>query len=422
MTALLHHVTPALLRWSFYALKREAAPGVDGITWRDYERDLTARLKDLHERVHRGSYRATPSRRTWIPKGDGRQRPLGVASLEDKIVQQALRIVMEQVYEEDFLGFSYGFRPGRSQHDALDALNVAIERKRINWVLDADIQGFFDAIDHQWMLTFLEHRIADRRVLRLIRKWLRAGVMEAGVRKETRVGTPQGAVISPLLANIYLHYVLDLWVNQWRSREARGDVIIVRYADDFVMGFQYREDAERLRQALEARMAKFGLTLHPEKTRLLEFGRFADERRRRRGAGRPEPFDFLGFTHYCGRTRRGHFVVKRRSMAQRVRAKLHAIGRELRRRMHAPVPAVGAWLRSVVQGWMNYHAVPFNFEAVRRFREEVARLWLRTLRRRSQKGRKWTWERFAGLRDRWLPRPKILHPYPSQRFAVTHSR
>jgi group II intron reverse transcriptase/maturase len=301
-------------------------------------------------------------------------------------------------------------------------LNVAIERKRINWVLDADIQGFFDAIDHQWMLTFLEHRIADRRVLRLIRKWLRAGVMEAGVRKKTRVGTPQGAVISPLLANIYLHYVLDLWVNQWRSREARGDVIIVRYADDFVMGFQYREDAERLRQALEARMAKFGLTLHPEKTRLLEFGRFADERRRRRGAGRPEPFDFLGFTHYCGRTRRGHFVVKRRSMAQRVRAKLHAIGRELRRRMHAPVPAVGAWLRSVVQGWMNYHAVPFNFEAVRRFREEVARLWLRTLRRRSQKGRKWTWERFAGLRDRWLPRPKILHPYPSQRFAVTHSR
>jgi group II intron reverse transcriptase/maturase len=422
MTALLHHVTPALLRKSFYALKREAAPGVDGITWRDYERDLTARLKDLHERVHRGSYRATPVRRTWIPKGDGRQRPLGVASLEDKIVQQALRIVMEQVYEEDFLGFSYGFRPGRSQHDALDALNVAIERKRINWVLDADIQGFFDAIDHQWMLTFLEHRIADRRVLRLIRKWLRAGVMEAGVRKKTRVGTPQGAVISPLLANIYLHYVLDLWVNQWRSREARGDVIIVRYADDFVMGFQYREDAERLRQALEVRMAKFGLTLHPDKTRLLEFGRFADERRRRRGAGRPEPFDFLGFTHYCGRTRRGHFVVKRRSMAKRVRAKLQAIGRELRRRMHAPVPAVGAWLRSVVQGWMNYHAVPLNFEAVRRFREEVARLWLRTLRRRSQKGRKWTWERFAGLRDRWLPRPKILHPYPSQRFAVTHSR
>jgi len=374
MTALLHHVTPALLLRSFYALKREAAPDVHGITWRDYERDLTARLEDLHGRVHRGSYRATPSRRTWIPKGDGRQRPLGVASLEDKIIQQAIRAILEQIYEEDFLGISYGFRPGRSQHDGL------------------------------------------------IQRWLRAGVMEEGVRKKTRAGTPQGAVISPLLANIYLHYVLDLWVQQWRRREARGDVIIVRYADDFVMGFQYREDAERLRNALEARMSKFGLALHPEKTRLLEFGRSADERRRRRGQGRLETFNFLGFTHCCGRTRRGRFTVKRRSIAKRVRATLQAIRLELRRRMHTPVPEVGAWLRSVVRGWMNYHAVPFNFEAVRRFREEVARYWLRTLRRRSQKSRKWTWERFDRLRERWLPRPEILHPYPSQRFAVTHSR
>jgi group II intron reverse transcriptase/maturase len=422
MTALLHHVTPALLRWSFFTLKRDAAAGVDGVTWSDYERDFEARLADLHSRIHRGSYHPLPSRRTWIPKGDGRKRPLGIASLEDKIVQKALRVVLDQIYEGDFLGFSYGFREGRRAHGALDALTVAIERKRINWVLDADIQGFFDAIDHNWMLAFLEHRIADQRVLRLIRRWLRAGVMEEGVRKRTGAGTPQGAVISPLLANIYLHYVLDLWVNQWRRREARGEVIIVRYADDFVLGFQYREDAERLRRALESRMEKFGLTLHPDKTRLLEFGRFADERRRRRGARRPETFDFLGFTHYCSRTRHGHFVVKRQSIAKRVRRTLQAIRQGLRRRMHAPVPQVGAWLRSVVWGWMYYHAVPYNIEAVCRFRAEVARYWLRTLRRRSHKGRNRTWERFAPLCERWLPRPKILHPYPSQRFAVTHSR
>jgi RNA-directed DNA polymerase len=422
MNALLHHVTPDLLRRSFYELKRTAAPGVDGVTWHDYERDLTAKLTDLHDRVHRGSYRATPSRRTWIPKSDGRQRPLGVASLEDKIVQQAIRTILEQVYEEDFLGFSYGFRPGRSQHQALDALNVALESKSINWVLDADIQGFFDAIDHHWMLKFLEHRIADRRVLRLIRKWLRAGVMEEGVRQKTQVGTPQGAVISPLLANIYLHYVLDLWVNQWRKREARGNVIIVRYADDFVVGFQYREDAERLRHALEQRMSKFGLTLHPTKTRLLEFGRLAEAHAREPGQKQPETFDFLGFTHHCGHTRGGRFTVKRKSIAKRIRTTLQAIRLELRKRMHWPVPKVGAWLRSVVQGWMNYHAVPFNMETVRRFRAEVARYWFRTLRRRSQKGRRWTWERFARWREHWLPRPTILQPYPSQRFAVTHSR
>ena len=357
MNALLHHVTPDLLLRSFYELKRTAAPGVDGVTWHDYERDLTAKLTDLHDRVHRGSYRATPSRRTWIPKGDGRQRPLGVASLEDKIVQQAIRTILEQVYEEDFLGISYGFRPGRSQHQALDALNVALESKSINWVLDADIQGFFDAIDHHWMLKFLEHRIADRRVLRLIRKWLRAGVMEEGVRQRTQVGTPQGAVISPLLANIYLHYVLDLWVDQWRKREARGNVIIVRYADDFVVGFQYREDAERLRCALEQRMSQFGLTLHPTKTRLLEFGRLAEAHGRQPGHEQPETFDFLGFTHYCGHTRGGRFTVKRKSIAKRIRATLQAIRLELRKRMHWPVPKVGAWLRSVVQGWMHNPAI-----------------------------------------------------------------
>lgn len=422
MTALMHHVTPQLLRKSFYELKRDAAPGVDGATWREYELDLETRLAELHQSVHRGSYRAVPSRRVWIPKSDGRQRPLGIASLEDKIVQQALRTILGQVYEEDFLGFSYGFRPGRSQHDALDALNVAICSQRIGWVLDADIRGFFDTIDHGWLLKFVEHRIADPRVLRLIRKWLQAGVVEDGKRERTEVGTPQGAVISPLLANIYLHYVLDLWVAQWRERHARGAVIIVRYADDFVMGFQHREDAERFRCELQGRMEHFGLQLHPEKTRLIEFGRYATERREKRGEGKPESFDFLGFTHYCGTTRKGHFVVKRKTMSKRIRATLQAIKQELRRRMHHPLPAVGRWLRSVVQGWMNYHAVPFNFDAVHSFRQEVSNLWLRTVRRRSHKSRCWTWERFAKLRERWLPRARILHPYPSERFAVNHPR
>jgi RNA-directed DNA polymerase len=422
-TALLHHVTPELLRASYFDLKRQAAPGVDGVTWQEYGSDLEVRLAELHERVHRGTYRAKPSKRAWIPKADGRQRPLGIAALEDKIVQQAVKTVLEQVYEEDFLGFSYGFRPRRGCHDALDALWVGLTERKVNWVLDADIRGFFDAIDHGWLMKFLEHRIADRRILRLVRKWLRAGVSEDGQWSRTTVGTPQGAVISPLAANVFLHYVLDLWVRQWRERQARGDVIIVRYADDFVMGFQHQDDARRCRQALRERLAKFGLELHPEKTRLIEFGRYAAERRARRGEGKPETFNFLGFTHICGKTRKGAFTIHRRSVAKRLRAKLQAIKQQLRCKMHAAVSVVGKWLRSVVQGWLNYHAVPGNYPSLDKFLTQVQRLWLRVIRRRSQRGRRrWNWSRYSRLARRWLPRPKILHPYPNVRFRVAHPR
>jgi RNA-directed DNA polymerase len=404
-------------------LKRQAAPGVDEVTWRQYGGDLEERLTSLHERIHRGSYRAQPSKRAWIPKADGRQRPLGIAALEDKIVQQAVKTVLEQIYEEDFLGFSYGFRPRRGCHDALDALWVGMTERKVNWVLDADIRGFFDAIDHGWLMKFLEHRIADRRILRLVRKWLRAGVSEDGEWSRTTVGTPQGSVISPLLANVFLHYVLDLWVQQWRERHARGDVVIVRYADDFVMGFQHRDDAERCLQALRTRFAKFGLELHPEKTRLIEFGRFAAERRARRGEGKPETFNFLGFTHLCGKTRKGWFTIHRISIAKRIRATLQEIKQQLWRKMHEATGAVGRWLRSVVQGWFNYHAVPCNIRSLDRFLTEVERLWLHVLRRRSQRGRRrWAWSRYHRLARRWLPRPKILHPYPDERFRAAHPR
>ena len=422
-TALLHHVTPELLRASFYALNRRACPGVDGMTWREYERALADRLADLHGRVHRGSYRAKPSRRAWIPKADGRRRPLGIAALEDKIVQQAVRTVLDEIYEEDFLGFSYGFRPGRGPHDALDALWVALMRRKVNWVLDADIRGFFDTIDHECLLRFLEHRIGDRRVLRLIRKWLRAGVLDEGRWTKTTVGTPQGSVISPQLGNVYLHYVLDLWAEWWRGRHARGDVVIVRYADDFVMGFQYPDDARRCLTALRERMGKFGLELHPEKTRLLEFGRFAAERRQRRGQGRPETFDFLGFTHICEEDKKGRFSVRRQTMAHRMRATVEAIKAQLRRRMHQPIREVGRWLGTVMRGWMNYHAVPGNRERLWQFRTAVTRHWRHVLRRRSQKAaKKWTWARLTREFKRWLPRLVIVHPDPGERFDRSHPR
>jgi RNA-directed DNA polymerase len=423
-TALLHHVTIDLLRTSLYAIKREARPGVDGVTWKAYASatDLDARLQDLHDRVHRGAYRAQPSKRAYIPKADGRLRPLGIAALEDKIVQRAVVEVLSQVYEADFLGFSYGYRPGRSQHQALDALWVGLMRKHVNWVLDADIRGFFDTLNHEWLMKFVEHRIADPRVHRLIKKWLRAGVSEDGEWSRTEVGTPQGAVISPLLANIYLHYVFDLWVEQWRQRHATGDVIVVRYADDIVMGFERQDDAERCLVAWRARLAQFGLELHPEKTRLLEFGRHAVERRKQRGESKPETFDFLGFTHISGKTRKGRFIVLRKTIRKRLRATLQRVKEKLRRRWHLPVPVLGQWLRSVVQGYFNYHAVPSNGSSVERFRKEVAKLWLRALRRRSQRGKKLTWPRFAPVVDYWLPNPRILHPWPNVRFDAKHPR
>jgi group II intron reverse transcriptase/maturase len=421
-TALLHHVTVDLLRESFYALKRHAAPGVDGLTWEQYEADLEERIPDLHRRIHLGTYRAQPSRRTFIPKADGRMRPLGIAALEDKIVQQAVVSVLNQIYEVDFLGFSYGFRPRRGPHDALDALWVGLMGKKVNWVLDADIRGFFDAIDHGWLVKFLEHRIADRRVLRLIQKWLRAGVSEDGQWSKTTVGTPQGAVASPLLANVFLHYAFDLWVKQWRTKVATGDVIVVRYADDFVVGFQHRRDAERFLQELGGRMEKFGLALHPEKTRLIEFGRFAAENRRKRGESKPETFTFLGFIHICGRKRwSGGFIVKRKTASKRLRAKLGEVKVALTRRRHEPIPELGAWLRSVVRGYFNYHGVPGNTDSLESFRTATVRNWLKALRRRSQRSRM-TWERFARLVDRWIPKVQVLHPYPSERFYAKHPR
>jgi group II intron reverse transcriptase/maturase len=416
-TALLHHVTPQLLRDSFMQLKRDAAAGVDGVRWREYEEGLDERIGKLWDAVHSGRYRALPSRRVYIPKADGKQRPLGIAALEDKIVQQAVVTVLTPIYEANFLGFSYGFRPGRNQHQALDAVVVGILAKRVNWVLDADIKAFFDTVDHAWMMRFLEHRIGDTRVLRLIRKWLTAGVVENGQKTDVRVGTPQGAVISPLLANIYLHYVFDLWTHQWRGRHARGDVMIVRYADDSVLGFESKADVDQFLEDLKARFAQFGLTLNEDKTRVLQFGRFAAQARAKQGLPKPLTFDFLGFTHLCGKSRsNGWFQLKRLTSAKRMRARLKAIRLALTRRMHEPIPEVGRWLRRVVQGYFNYHAVPGNVDRLAAFRNEVSRAWLHTLRRRGQRGRM-PWTRFARLVERYLPRARVLHPYPHQRFA-----
>jgi RNA-directed DNA polymerase len=418
-TALFHHITIDRLRAAYLALKRRAAPGVDGVTWEQYGASLEVNLQELHERLQRGAYRARPSRRAFIPKPDGRQRPLGIAALEDKVVQGAVVEVLNAIYEEDFLGFSYGFRPKRNQHQALDALAVAILRNKVNWVLDADIRGFFDAIAHGWLVKFLEHRIADRRILRLIQKWLSAGVLHDGTWSASAVGTPQGATASPLLANVYLHYAFDLWVQQWRSRYARGAVSVVRYADDFIIGFQEESDARRFVEDLRERLRKFSLELHPDKTRLLRFGRFAALNRQERGEGRPETFDFLGFTHICGRTRgrNGRFLLLRHTTAKRMRATLHAVKAALMRRRHDPVLAQGRWLRSVVQGYFAYHAVPTNIERLDAFRTQTVRAWHHALRRRSQNDRT-TWDRVNRLAERWLPRARVLHPWPNERFDV----
>jgi RNA-directed DNA polymerase len=420
-TALLHHVSVDLLRSSYYSLKRRAAAGVDGMTWAEYGENLEERLADLHGRIHRGGYRAKPSRRVWIPKSDGRQRPLGIAALEDKVVQRAVGTVLNQIWEEDFQGFSYGFRPERSQHEALDALWVGITQKKVNWVLDLDIQSFFDKIGHEWMIQFVEHRIGDQRIVRLIRKWLKAGVMDDGRWFETEEGTPQGSVISPVLANLYLHHVLDLWVKAWRKKVAQGDVIIVRYADDAVLGFQKREDADRFLKELQERVRKFGLELHPAKTRLIEFGRYAATDREKRGEGKPETFNFLGFTHSCGRNRRGYFTVIRKTIGKRMVAKLKDIRQELRKRMHDSIDVNRKWLQSVVRGYFQYHAVPDNQERMKGFRGAVLRLWFGQIRRRSQKCR-WAWTRFLERLGVLIPKVEVLHPWPSVRLAARYPR
>jgi group II intron reverse transcriptase/maturase len=419
LTTLWHHVYAIdRLEQAYFDLKRTSAPGVDGETWQHYGEDLEGNLADLSRRLRCGAYRAKPVRRVYIPKADGRQRPIGIPTLEDKLAQRAAAEVMGAVYETCFKGFSYGFRPGRNPHKALDAVTVAIERRKVSWILDADIRGFFDAIDHEWLLKFVEHRIADERVLRHVKKWLNAGVLEDGVHTEAETGTPQGGSISPLLANIFLHYVLDLWVEAWRQKRARGEVIIVRYADDFIVGFQHHDDAERFQRELKERLLKFKLELHPDKTRLIEFGRFAADNRRDRGAGHPESFQFLGFTHSCGRTRSGRFKVVRQTMRKRLGAKLQALKAELRHRMHHKIADVGAWLHAVTLGHYAYYAVPGNHHALRTFRTQLTRMWRHILRRRSEKTRM-SWTRMAKHARRWIPQPRITHPYPAQRLCVT---
>ncbi|MEF9403796.1 group II intron reverse transcriptase/maturase (plasmid) [Ralstonia solanacearum] len=420
-TALFHLIDIDLLETAFFWLQRKAAAGVDGVTWHDYEQNLEGNLKDLHGRLHRQAYRAQPSRRRYIPKADGKLRPLGIAALEDKIVQRALVEVLNAVYETDFLGFSYGFRPRRSQHDALDALATAIARTNVSWILDADISRFFDTVNHEWLTRFIGHRIGDQRVIRLIRKWLKAGAMEDGVIESTDEGTPQGSVISPLLANIYLHYVFDLWANQWRKRHAEGNVVIVRYADDVVVGFDKQHDAKRFKRAMQQRLAQFGLSVHPEKTRLIQFGRFAAQNRAARGLGKPETFNFLGFTHISGCARDGKFLLWRKTRRDRFRAALRQIKEGLQRRRHQSIREQGQWLRRVVQGYFNYHAVPTNFPALKAFRAHVINLWRRALRRRSQKDNT-TWARVLRLAAQWLPRARILHPWPNMRFDAKHPR
>ena len=416
-TALLHHVSLERLVMAYWALSPKASPGVDGVTWQDYGQDLVANLRDLHERVRSGRYQARPSRRAYIPKADGRLRPLGIAALEDKIVQRAVVEVLNAIYEADFLGFSYGFRPGRSPHHALDALSVGIWRKKVNWVLDADIRDFFGQLDRAWLRKFLGHRIADKRVLRLVDKWLAAGVIEDGTWSETPQGSPQGASASPLLANVYLHYVLDLWAEWWRRHVARGEVIIVRFADDFVLGFEDYQDACRFLHDLRERFAKFGLELHPGKTRLIEFGRFAAANRQKRGAGKPETFEFLGFTHICAKMRDGRFWVRRITVSKRMRAKLAEVKDQLRQRRHQPVPEQGRWLGSVVRGHCAYYAVPGNRKAVASFRTQVTKLWHEALERRSQRTRI-SWVRMDRLATRWLPPARVMHPFPDVRFNV----
>jgi RNA-directed DNA polymerase len=421
-TALLHHVDVRRLRVAYWAIRPQAAPGVDGQTWEAYGQDLEANLHDLHVRLHTGRYRASPSRRVYIPKADGRLRPLGIATLEDKIAQRAVVEVLNAVYEMDFLGLPYGFRPGRGPHHALDALAVGIERKKVNWVLDADIREFFTSLDHRWLAKFLEHRIADQRVLRLIRKWLSAGVIEEGAWTASAEGAPQGASASPLLANVYLHYVLDLWAQWWRRRYAHGDVIIVRFADDFVAGFEHQADAQRFLTDLRERLAKFGLGLHPDKTRLIEFGRHAARQRAARGVGKPETFDFLGFTHLCGKTKNGRFWLRRITISKRMRAKLREVNDQLKRNRHRPIPVQGQWLRAVVQGHLAYYAVPGNTDAVAAFRTQVTRHWYKALRRRSQRTRI-NWERMNRIAKRWLPPARVKHPFPNARFdARTRGR
>lgn len=419
-TSLMHHIFNInMLRTSFFAMKRNASAGIDGETWMSYEEKLEENLQSLSQRLQNGGYKAKPVRRVFIAKADGKQRPLGVPVLEDKIVQRATAEVLNAIYETDFLNFSYGYRPDRSQHNCLDSLYVGIYNKKVNWVLDADIRGFFDNLSHEWLIKFIEHRIKDTRVIRLIQKWLKAGVMLDGQRHQTEEGVPQGGSISPLLANIYLHYVLDLWVQQKSKDRSRGEINIVRWADDFVVGFENKSQAEKFLAELKERMLKFSLELHPDKTRILEFGRYAANNRKKRDAGKPETFNFLGFTHICGFTQGDNkkFTIRRHTIAKKMRSKILEIKQELRVRMHQPIPEQGKWLKSVVEGHCRYYGVPTNLQQLVAFRYEVTRLWQRSLKRRSQTS-DLPWKRMKRIVDRWIPHAKLHHPFPPKRLCV----
>ena len=406
------------LREAYQRLKPAASPGVDRVTWAEYGQGLEVRLRDLQDRLHRGSYHPQPVRRVFIPKLDGKERPLGIPSLEDKLVQQAVRAILEPIYEREFLGFSYGFRPGKSAHDALDALAASMMQGRVNWVLDADIRSFFDTIDHAWMKKFIEHRIGDRRLVRLLMKWLKAGVMVEGVREETVQGTPQGGVISPLLANIYLHYVLDLWVHTWRRRDARQHVYIVRYADDFVMGFEDGRDAHSMLAALRRRLRGFGLEVHEDKTKILRFGRYARERCAARGE-KPGTFDFLGFTHICEVDRKhGWFQLHRHTSKKKRQSTLQRLSDELRLRRPEPPQETCKWLGRVLRGFDQYFGVPTNETVLERMRRHIRLAWFRQLQRRSQRAC-WTVPMLKRFSKRFpLPKVAIVHPWPEARFAA----
>lgn len=419
-TALMHHIyNTDMLRMSYLEIKRNAASGVDKETWLSYGKELEKNLYNLSERLKRGAYRAKPVRRVYIPKADGKLRPLGVTALEDKIVQRATVAVLNTIYEVDFKEFSYGFRPKHSQHQALDALYIGLSAKKVNYVLDADIRDFFNKINREWLVKMIEHRIADKRVVHLIQKWLNAGILEEGKIIFNDQGTPQGGSGSPLLANVFLHYVYDLWVQQWGKQKARGEMIVVRFADDTVVGFQYESDAKQFQVELKARLLKFGLELHPEKTRLIEFGRFAAENRKKRGEGKPETFTFLGFTHICGKTRKnGKFAILRQTIKKRMHAKVKEIKDELKIRMHDSIQEVGQWLKAVVTGHYRYYGVPGNYDAMSDFRYLISQRWMHSLRRRGQKGLV-TWDKMTKLIDCWLPLPQIYHKYPNERIGVT---
>jgi group II intron reverse transcriptase/maturase len=418
-TTIMHHIYNIdMLECAYFEIERNAAPGVDKETWRSYGRNLEGNLEDLSERLKSGAYKAKPVRRVYIPKADGKQRPLGVTALEDKIVQRAAVAVLNTIYEADFVGFSYGFRPKRSQHQALDALYVGIFTRNVNYVFDADIQDFFNKINREWLIKFIEHRIADKRVVRLIQKWLNAGILEEGKIIYNEQGTQQGSAASPLLANVFLHYVYDLWVHQWRKQKARGEVVVVRFADDTVVGFQYESDAKQFHEELKERLQKFGLELHPEKTRLIEFGRYASENKKKRNEGKPETFTFLGYTHICGKTRKnGRFTIWRHTIKKRMQKKVKEIKDELKKRMHDSIQTTGQWLKAVVTGHYRYYGVPGNYEAMNDFRHLIGQRWKQSLKRRSQKANI-TWKKMGKLIDRWIPKPQIYHKYPSERFGV----